>query len=182
MNGGDSPVGAPPPLANALRSAWLRGCTDSRPLAILMVAFDAAALPATAEAKAYLARVMAVHCARLHDTVMERGPGEFAALLPDTAPAGARSVAEQIVEAMREGDAHPTISVGIAVSVPDERHEPATLLLRAQAALRSAREQGGDRCAGGGFSSPSPGPKRIRLLPWNRRQERRRADRRGNGP
>ena len=145
-------------LNKALERAWSRGSAESSPLALVLVGFDK---PETAVGIGILERALRVHCARTHDVFLRRAHDEYVAVLPDTPPAGARHVGEQIVDAMRAEDTDHThrVSVGVAVSVPDEQQTPATLLRRAETALQAARDNGGDRVTGGaaaGTSSPAP--------------------------
>jgi len=145
-------------LSKALQTAWTRGSAESSPLALLLVGFDK---PETATGVGILERALRVHCARTHDVFLRRAHDEYVAVLPDTAPAGARHVGEQIVAAMRAEDTDHThrVSVGVAVAVPDEQRLPADLLRRAESALQASRENGGDRVTGGtaaGAVSPPP--------------------------
>ncbi len=125
-------------LNKALEKAWSRGSAESSPLALVVVGFDK---PETAVGIGILERALRVHCARTHDVFLRRTHDEYVAVLPDTPPAGARHVGEQIVDAMRAEDTDHThrVSVGVAVSVPDEQQTPATLLRRAETALQAAR-------------------------------------------
>jgi diguanylate cyclase (GGDEF)-like protein len=145
-------------LKQALQSAWVRGSAESSPLALVLVGFDK---PETAAGVDILERALRVHCARTHDVLLRRAHDEFVAVLSDTPPAGARHVGEQLVEAMRaEGANHAqSVSVGVAVAVPDEQRDALDLLRRAESALQAARNNGGDRCIGGaatGTASPPP--------------------------
>ena len=142
----------------ALESAWRRASAESSPLTLILVGFDK---PETAAGIGNLERALRVHCARTHDVFIRRAHDEYLAVLPDTPPAGARHVGQQIVDAMRAEDTDHThrVSVGVAVSVPDEQQTPATLLRRAETALQAARDSGGDRVTGGAAaraSSPAP--------------------------
>lgn len=137
-------------IQSAMKSAWADGLASSSPLALLLVAFDAGDDLGGREAADTLRRALHVHCGRSRDVVLRRQHDEFLALLPDTPPAGARRVGAQIVEAMRGNDGKTSVSVGVAVSVPDDRQSPADLLRRAENLLRRARDGGGDRCLGGG--------------------------------
>ena len=147
-------------LNQALQKAWMRGSAESSPLAVILVGFDK---PETAVGVGTLERAMRVHCARTHDVLLRRAHDEFVAVLPDTPPAGARHVGEQIVEAMRAEDTDHShrVSVGVAVSVPDDHSDPADLLRRAESAMEAARGNGGDRVVGGGAARtvPSAAPK-----------------------
>ncbi|MFM7373911.1 MAG: diguanylate cyclase domain-containing protein [Chthoniobacterales bacterium] len=106
-------------------------------------------------------RALHAHCARTHDVIVRRAHDEYVAVLPDTPPAGARHVGEQLVDAMRAEDTDHThrVSVGVAVAVPDDHRDPADLLRRAESALQAAQDNGGDRCAGGTAASAGTGAK-----------------------
>ena len=145
-------------LTKALQAAWTRGSAESTPLALIWVGFDQAE---SAVGTGILERALRVHCARTHDVFLRRANDEYVAVLPDTPPAGARHVGEQIVAAMRAEDTDHThrVSVGVAVAVPDEQRTPTDLLRRAESALQASRENGGDRVTGGtaaGTVSPPP--------------------------
>lgn len=144
-------------LNKALQSAWTRGSAESSPLALVLVAFDK---PETAVGMGILERALRVHCARTHDLFLRRARDEYVAVLPDTPPAGARYVGEQIIAAMRAEDTDHThsIAVGIAVAVPDEQRTPSDLLRRAESALQASRDNGGDRCTGGAAVGAAPSP------------------------
>ena len=148
-------------LNKTLQAAWTRGSAESSPLALLLVGFDK---PETAVGIGILERALRVHCARTHDVFLRRAHDEYVAVLPDTPPAGARHVGEQIVAAMQAEDtdhAH-RVSVGVAVAVPDEQRAPSDLLRRAEGALQASRNNGGDRVTGGAAvgtaASPPKGP------------------------
>jgi len=135
-------------LNKALQSAWIRGSAESSPLALLIVSFDKAE---TEVGVGILERALRVHCARTHDVLLRRTHDEYVAVLPDTPPAGARHVGEQIIDAMRAEDTGRShrVSIGVAVAVPDDHRDCADLLRRAESALRAAQDSGGDRVAGG---------------------------------
>ena len=87
-----------------------------------------------------------------HEDVARLGGDEFAVLLHDVTPAGARSVAEAMVAAMREPlpvDGRPataTLSVGVA-HTNGRRGGPGGLLRDADLALYQAKANGRDRVA-----------------------------------
>jgi len=149
-------------LNKELQRAWLRGSAGSSPLAVILVAFDSAE---TAVGVGTLERALRVHCARTHDVFLRRANDEFVAILPDTPPAGARHVGEQIVEAMRAADTDHAqrVSVGVAVAVPDDHHEASDLLRRAESALKASRDSGGDRVTGGTATGTTPPPPKSAL-------------------
>lgn len=144
-------------LNEALRKAWERGAAESTPLAMVLVGFDK---PETTEGSNILQRALRVHCARTQDTVLRRSNDQFVAILPHTSPAGARLIGDRIVEAMRleDNDCAHRVSVGVAVSVPDDHRDPSDLLRRAEASLDAAQSGGGDRCAGGAASAITKAP------------------------
>jgi GGDEF domain-containing protein len=146
-----------PPLQEELRKEWDRCAAEGEPLAVLMVALDHADAGADTESTAHLERAMRVHCARDRDIVVPQSPGVFVAILPHTPPPGAHHVGQQIIEAMHHApQPTATVSVGAGAVVPSETDDPATLLSRAQRALRAAQDQGGNRCLGA--STPPPPP------------------------
>jgi len=87
---------------------------------------------------------------RQPDLAARYGGEEFAVILPHTQLAGARYVAEQIVQAVRElatqHAAAPagivTVSIGVACLVPQSGYEPAELIDLADSALYHAKESG----------------------------------------
>lgn len=139
-------------LDEALQKAWLRCSSESTPLTVILVAFDQ---PETTESAELLQRALQVHCARTHDVVLRRSSEQFAAILPDTSPAGARLIGDRILEAMRSEDSggDHRVSVGIAVTVPDDHRDPEDLLRRSEISLRAAQAAGGNRCVGGTTTS-----------------------------
>lgn len=158
----DTLIAAHARIEGALQAAWARGSAESTPLALLLVGFDK---PETAVGIGILERALRVHCARTHDVFLRRAHDEYVAVLPDTPPAGARHVGEQIVAAMRAEDTDHThrISVGVAVAVPDEQRSPTDLLRRAESALQASRDNGGDRVTGGAAAGTAASPPKSPL-------------------
>jgi PleD family two-component response regulator len=147
-----------PPLQEELRKEWDRCAAEGEPLALLIVAIDHVTGGGNGEVTTHLERAIRVHCGRDRDRVVPQSAGVFVAILPHTPPPGAHHVGEQIVEAMHHAPLPTaTVSVGVAAVVPSETDDPATLLPRAQRALRAAQDQGGNRCLGA--STPPPPPK-----------------------
>jgi PleD family two-component response regulator len=146
-----------PQLAVELGPEWDRCAAEGVPLALLLVSPDQPDSITDSEVLAHLERALHVHCARDRDVILPRPAGNFAAILPDTVPPGAHHVGEQIVEAMQHAPHPPaTVSVGVAAVVPSEDSDPASLLTRAQRALRAAQSQGGNRCMGAAKAAAPP--------------------------
>lgn len=158
----DTLIAAHARVESVLQAAWARGSAESSPLALLLVGFDK---PETAVGLGILERALRVHCARTHDVFLRRVHDEYVAVLPDTPPAGARHVGEQIVAAMRAEYTDHThrVSVGIAVAVPDEQRTPTDLLRRAESALQASRDKGGDRVTGGAAAGTAASPPKSPL-------------------
>jgi PleD family two-component response regulator len=146
-----------PQLAAEMTQEWDRCAAEGVPLALLLVSPDQPESIADSEVLAHLERALRVHCARDRDVILPRPAGNFVAILPDTVPPGAHHVGEQIVEAMQHAPHPPaTVSVGVAAVVPSENDDPASLLARAQRALKAAQSQGGNRCLGAVKSAAPP--------------------------
>jgi diguanylate cyclase (GGDEF)-like protein/PAS domain S-box-containing protein len=142
---------------DTLTKEWRRAMRNGAPISLLLLDVD--------RFKAYndcyghqagdrcLKRIaVAVGAAirRQPDLAARYGGEEFAVILPHTELAGARYVAEHIVQMIREQAiqhlASPagmvTASVGVACLVPQPGHEPAELIELADAALYSAKQSG----------------------------------------
>ena len=85
---------------------------------------------------------------RLSDQVARVAADEFAIVVPDTDLAGARNVAEKLRRAVElfpfDEGLEVTVSVGIAMVIDTDSLE--SLMMRAESAVRKAREQGGNVC------------------------------------
>ncbi len=88
------------------------------------------------------------------DLTARYGGEEFVMVLPDTDSAGAAHVAERIrkkVQSLQISHAHSkaepviTLSLGVSTLVPDNDHEPKTLITAADEALYEAKESGRNR-------------------------------------
>jgi diguanylate cyclase (GGDEF)-like protein len=137
----------------------LRRCyNDSRPVSLLMIDIDRfkalndtwGHLSSDAVLR-HVARQMDAHL-RPTDLMARYGSEEFAALLPDTASAGALGIAERLRGGIEQasltlGDSgkavRVTISIGLAEAHPGETLE--AIISRADDALCRAKENGRDR-------------------------------------
>jgi diguanylate cyclase (GGDEF)-like protein len=86
------------------------------------------------------------------DLVARIGGEEFAIIIPETDPAGARALGEQIRRqchhfAAKSGRRYPapTLSVGVSACVPNDKLSPETLFEQADQALYQAKERGKNR-------------------------------------
>src|SRR6185503_3797444 len=120
-------------LYRVLRIETKRAVRNGRPLSLLFLDLDTfkqvndqhghlAGSKVLVEASAVIKK-----CARESDTVARFGGDEFSLILPDTGTEGAISVAERILEAMRESrfltsdglSVRQTVSIGVATLVPE---------------------------------------------------------------
>jgi diguanylate cyclase (GGDEF)-like protein len=145
----------------SLESERRRGARRVYPLAAIMVDIDGFKAfndhhghPAGDAAICDVAGVLREAVNRPGDLVARYGGEEFVLLLPDTPIEGALRVAERLrvqVEAL--GISNPasggllTISLGVAVVVPDRTVSPSCLILAADRALYSAKRMGRNRVA-----------------------------------
>jgi diguanylate cyclase (GGDEF)-like protein len=101
-----------------------------------------------------LGGVLADAARRPGDLAARYGGEEFVILLPDTDVGGAREVAERILQAVDElaiahaastVSGHVTVSIGMAVRLPDTAATALDLLQQADAALYAAKRAGRHR-------------------------------------
>ena len=91
-------------------------------------------------------------CSRETDTVARFGGDEFSLILPDTGTEGAISVAERILEAMRESrfltsdglSVRQTVSIGVATLVPESPKTAEELIKQADMAMYRVKAAGKD--------------------------------------
>ena len=91
-------------------------------------------------------------CSRETDTVARFGGDEFSLILPDTGTEGAISVAERILEAMREArfltsdglSVRQTVSIGVATLVPESPKTAEELIKLADMAMYRVKAAGKD--------------------------------------
>ncbi|MDR2357438.1 MAG: diguanylate cyclase [Oscillospiraceae bacterium] len=147
-----------------IHEEWRRMFRDRSPISLLMIDVD--------DFKGYndtyghpqgdvllkcLARTFTKCLRRPYDTVARIGGEEFAVTLPNTDLVGAMGVAESIraaAEAMRVPcancgtDTFVTVSIGVATTIPGERHGVGGLIEQADRNLYSAKTSGKNRiCA-----------------------------------
>ena len=143
-----------------LDSEWRRALRLQQPLALLMLDVDHFKLYNDSYGHLggddCLRRVSAAigsHIARPGDLAARYGGEEFAVILPNTDATGASNLASRIRESVVAlGLIHPqsslqrvTISVGVAVVVPEQGQLPAALVSLADQALYQAKSLGRDR-------------------------------------
>ena len=143
-----------------LDSEWRRALRLQQPLALLMLDVDHFKLYNDSYGHLggddCLRRVSAAigsHIARPGDLAARYGGEEFAVILPNTDATGASNLASRIRESVAAlGLIHPqsslqrvTISVGVAVVVPEQGQLPAALVSLADQALYQAKSLGRDR-------------------------------------
>jgi diguanylate cyclase (GGDEF)-like protein len=147
-----------------LAEAWSEHRRAGSPLAVLLCDIDAfkayndtyghlagdTSLAAVAGALAQRVRSPA-------DLAARYGGEEFALLLADCGAAEAAGIAQHLLDTVRalqiehrssNAAGHVTISIGVAVLVPDDTNQPDTLVRRADEALYRAKAQGRDRVCG----------------------------------
>lgn len=141
---------------------WQRARRDRRPLALIMIDVDqfkdyndTYGHPQGDECLRQVATVLQSALFRPGDMAARYGGEEFVVLLPAADDAGAMLVAERIKEHFaRLALPHPasthgrvSVSMGIAATEPDGKHEPSALLAAADAALYQAKHAGRNRFA-----------------------------------
>ncbi|MEL6383874.1 MAG: diguanylate cyclase [Cyanobacteria bacterium J06626_18] len=146
-----------------LHQEWRRLAREQAPLAIIMADIDCFKSYndvyghlAGDECLRVIARTVRGAVKRPADMVARYGGEEFAIVLPKTDEEGARTVAEKIRLLVREqriphkrSDLAPivTLSLGVAVMLPNLLESPDTLIQRADQALYQAKAAGRDRVA-----------------------------------
>ena len=98
-----------------------------------------------------VARLIAAHARRPRDTAARFGGDEFAMILPDTPPGGARQVVEELIADVRRlsfvadsGDSRVTLSIGVFCRVPGPEMPSHAFLAGADAALYQVKANGRD--------------------------------------
>lgn len=145
----------------SLEQEWKRAQRNGFPLSLLLVdvdyfkAFnDRYGHPAGDRCLQRVAGALSAAASRPADQVARYGGEEFAVILPETAAAGARQVAERLVAAISDlRITHEsslvnrvlTVSIGIATLVPQGDTRPARLVEAADRALYRAKANGRDR-------------------------------------
>lgn len=140
----------------ALSEEWARATRASQPLAIAMVDLDQLKRindqyghQKGDECLVCMATVLQGRMRRPGDVVARFGGDEFAVLLPNTTQAGAFEVLEEvrlrIAEMKKPLVPGLSISVGIAVCIPDQRAQFGALLRSADERLYAAKRAGRNR-------------------------------------
>jgi diguanylate cyclase (GGDEF)-like protein len=159
-------------LARRARELGSQAFREHGPLACLALALDveSAAEPAPAEQVRVGPATAVVRCvqalkssARLSDVIGRLGAMEFAVLAPGTDDSGARRLAERLAGTLQgNADTQPPLRVRCGYEAVANLGyapiEPVELLVRASAALRTGKVEGGwwlRRFDGGAATSPS---------------------------
>lgn len=148
-------------LEDCLAKEWQRATRERKPLALIMMDVDyfkayndGYGHIAGDECLRKIAAAIKAAGKRPTDLAARYGGEEFALVLPNTDLAGARKVAKNLLEKIRElGIVHEysavsqivTISLGVAVLVPSEKSLPSVLVAVADRALYQAKEAGRNR-------------------------------------
>ncbi|HEU4845536.1 MAG TPA: diguanylate cyclase [Burkholderiaceae bacterium] len=148
---------------DTLDSEFRRCGRSGAPLAILMIDVDffkryndRYGHQAGDECLKRVALTLKERLKRPYDLAARYGGEEFACLLPDTDGAGALAMAEELrlaiaALALEHDDSpvadHVTISIGVAVTLPQADGDCAALLRLADQALYRAKDAGRDRCS-----------------------------------
>ena len=116
------------------------------PLACVVFGAEANGDPTGTRDAAELIRVLRRQ-GRVSDAIGQLGPSEFAVIAPATDAPAARRLAERLINALAEpgvGEGLPTIRVGYeaVADLHSTPVDPSELLMRAAAALRTARARG----------------------------------------
>jgi diguanylate cyclase (GGDEF)-like protein len=138
-------------LGERLSEEWKRAARYNEPLSLILLSLDELRPGNDARGSAFVDRVLGAVAAaclrslRQIDVVTRFGPGELAALLPNTHFAGSLTCAERLFAELGRTtvDDFPCVaSMGIAFFPSREVAEPADLLRLASRALDRAREEG----------------------------------------
>lgn len=144
-----------------LEAEWRRCMRASQPIALLMIDIDYFkhyndhyGHQAGDECLRAVAAALRGGMARSHDLVARYGGEEFACILPNTPLDGALTKAEELRQAICELSLphaysstapHLTISIGVAVTVPDAASQADSLIASADAQLYLAKQNGRNR-------------------------------------
>jgi len=139
---------------------FARQSRTGSPLSLLMIDVDffkkyndALGHPAGDRCLRQLAQTIEIRVRRLTDRVARIGGEEFAAILPDTDPTGARKVAQDLLDAVHDlAIEHPqsplgrvSVSIGSATVSPRQGGESAALVQQADRALYESKRSGRNR-------------------------------------
>ncbi len=142
---------------------WARACREHQPLSVMVLDLDhfkkindTHGHPCGDRVLKLAASALKTVLHRATDMVARYGGEEFVVLLPNTDAEGARSVADRLLDRIREISlqhdgqvVRVTCSIGLASCQPTAPLDSASLIRRADQALYSAKQQGRDqvRCA-----------------------------------
>lgn len=150
---------------DALYREWHRALRHGSPVSLLVLDVDyfkqyndALGHSAGDECLKILAEILQSMCQRATDLTARIGGEEFVLLLPDTRPAEAHKIGQQLLRRVREAQIpHPnssvgqwvTVSAGLVTTIPKGRR--AEILKDADKALYRAKHQGRDRLEANGL-------------------------------
>lgn len=153
-------------LDAALHREWQRALRHGSPISVIAMDVDyfktfndSLGHQAGDDCLAKLASVLHKHCRRATDLAVRTGGEEFLLLLPDTRPAEARQIGQNLLRAVRATKiphpespiaAHVTVSLGIATTTP--RRDQPDILEQADRALYRAKSLGRDRLEASGLA------------------------------
>jgi diguanylate cyclase (GGDEF)-like protein len=135
-----------------LKEAFAWAAHNNRPLSVMMIDVDdfkqyndSNGHQAGDDALRTIAAVI-TRCVRDEGTSLARyGGEEFVVIAKGCDSSAAQSVAQRLLEAIRDDSVGLTISIGVATHDPDRDLAPGQLLERADAALYEAKRRGRDR-------------------------------------
>lgn len=146
----------------ALAKEWARAMRDNTPLSLLLLDLDQFkgfndkyGHLAGDDCLKRTARVLKDAAARPGDLAARYGGEEFVLLLPNTNPAGARHIAQSVIEGVsalniphlhNRNIGHATISCGAATTGSKACQTPENLIHLADSALYIAKRAGGNQC------------------------------------
>ncbi len=152
---------------------WARQCRHGRPISLMMIDLDhfkhvndTYGHPFGDACLIEVAKALHAGCGRSTDFLARYGGEEFVVLLAETNAAGARVVADRMLQLVRsirlerDGQLIPlTCSIGLSSTTPDATKDAASLIHEADQALYRAKHGGRDQvCSSSTISGSSASP------------------------